>query len=147
MEDAVEEQPGRQRAEHEVLDRRLRAGARVAVERDQRVEAECQQLESQVGAEKAPGRDHDAHAQRREQPEHVELAAIQPAGLQVAAGIDERQRGHHEDRDLEGVGQRIAHEVPGHQDLAAAAADRDGRGGGRARATARTRRSGRAGDP
>ena len=71
--------PGGERAEHEVLHRRFGGDGRIAVQRDQRVERQRQQLQAEVQREEVVGRDHHHHAEQREQHQHEELAAEQAA--------------------------------------------------------------------
>jgi hypothetical protein len=75
---AVEQHAGGQRAQHEVLHRRLAGALGVAVERDQRVLAKRQQFKAEIDGEHAVAGNHDQHAQQTEQPQH-EVFAVQQA--------------------------------------------------------------------
>ena len=81
----VEEHARGQRAEHEVLHRRLGRRASTCVHRHHRVERQRLQLESEVEREEVVGRDHHQHAEQREQRQHEGLAAEQAARFEVVA--------------------------------------------------------------
>jgi hypothetical protein len=76
--DAVEQHARAERAQHEILHRRLGALLRVAVEGDQGIETERLKLETEIDGQEAVGRDHDQHPEHREEPQDVELADEQP---------------------------------------------------------------------
>jgi len=109
---AVQQQPGGQRAEHEVLHRRLGRERRVAVERHQRVQAERHQLQAEIDGEEARGADHDHHAEQREQQQGDELAAQQAAVEQVLARVDQSRPDRRVADELEQVRQRVGNEQP-----------------------------------
>ncbi len=111
--DAVQQRSGRDRAEHEVLHRRLGRDCRVAIERDQRVLREREQLEPEVQREQAVRRDHDHDPEQPEQAQQEELALEQPVLLEVLARVQE----HDADDD---VGEHLQHARGRIQHVAAA---------------------------
>ena len=110
---AVQQHARRHRAQHEVLHRRFRRTRVVAVHADQPVGTQRQQLQAEIQDDQAAGRNHQHHAQHREQAQHVELALEQAAVRQVRLCVDEDERGHHVHADLEHVAGGVAHEHAG----------------------------------
>ena len=65
--DAVEQHAGGQRAEHEIFEARFGRAQVVAVDRGDDVERQRLQLEAEIERDQVVGRDHQHHAERREQ--------------------------------------------------------------------------------
>ena len=86
---AVQEQPGSERAEDEILDRRLGRDGRIAVQRHHRVERQRQHFQTQVQGDEVGGGNHHHHSQEREHRKDVVLPREQAALGHVAARIDE----------------------------------------------------------
>ncbi|KAG1448897.1 hypothetical protein G6F57_016743 [Rhizopus arrhizus] len=107
---AVQQQARGQRTEHDVLHRRFRGQAVLAVAGHQRVGAQRQQFQTQVDHQQAAGRDQDHHAGGAEQDQHRDLALEQVAITQVAPAIDQGQAAEQHDPGLHHVRGGIAHE-------------------------------------
>ncbi len=109
---AVEQHARGQRAQHEVLHRRLGGRVRPPVHRHHRVQRQRLQLEAEVEREEAVGRDHHHHAEQREQRQHEGLAAEQPARREVAARVEQHQRDGEVAEELEQVRQHVVDDQP-----------------------------------
>ena len=83
--DAVEEERARERAEQEVLERRLGRRRRVAADAGQHVDRERQHLEREEDDQQVGRRRHQHHAGEREQHQRVVLAARAAARARSSA--------------------------------------------------------------
>ena len=72
---AVEQHAGRQRAQHEILEARLARAHVVALDGGDDVERQALQLEAEVERDQVAGRDHQQHAERRQQQQHRDIRA------------------------------------------------------------------------
>ena len=135
---AIQQQARCQRAQHEILDRRLRRQRTVAVERDQRIRAQRQQLQPEIDHHQVAGGHQQHHAGGSEQHQHRHFARIESAFAQERPGVDERQRRHHADEQLHHIGGDVADEHPAEHRTLPADATGDHRGDERqaSRATA-----------
>ena len=114
----VEQHPGGERPQHEVLHRRLGGDRRVAVEGDHRVEREREQLEPEVHGEEIRSRHEHHHPEQREEPEDEVLAArlLPDRVRRCALQVEEQEPADHEGRELEDRGHRIGDERPRERD-------------------------------
>ena len=104
---AVEQEARRQRAEHEVLHRRLGAGAMVAPQGHQRIERQAHQLQAEIDDEEVVGRDHDAHAEQREQRQREELALQHLARADVRTRIGDGDHHRYRGEERQQVAERV----------------------------------------
>ena len=81
--DAVQHQGGRERPQQDVLGPGLVGFGVVAVERDEHVEAEAQQLQRNVRRQQLAGRYHQHHGEHGEQQDAVVLARVLQVPLHV----------------------------------------------------------------
>jgi len=112
--DTVEHEARGQCAEDEVLHRRFGRDRVVAAQRHQGVQRQRHQFQAQVDRQHAVTRDHDHLAQRREQREHVELAAEvtreHAALAHVLARIHQRDADRQVGEQLQQVRHRVRYE-------------------------------------
>ena len=109
--DAVQQGSRGDRAKHEILHGRFRRHRRIAIEGDERVERERQQLEPEVHRQHVPGRDHDHDPEQPEQRQDEELAAEQVMLLQIVPRIQEDQCDHEIGDELEDSARRVGDEA------------------------------------
>ena len=106
---AVQQRPGGDGAEHEILHGRLGADARVAVEGHHRVHRQREQLHPEVDGHEASGGHQHEDAEERREREHVVLAAQDAAVLEIRARIQERHRDQEEPGELQHETELIGH--------------------------------------
>ena len=78
---AVEQQAGREGAQHEIFEARLGRAQLVAAEGGEHVERQALEFEAEVKRDEVVGRDRQHHAGRREQDQHRILEPGQPLAL------------------------------------------------------------------
>ena len=103
--DPVEQEPGREGAEQEVLERRLVRADLLPEHADQHVDRHRHDLEREEDHDQVVGRGHEHHAARREQHERVVLARRQRVQAEEVDGEEdgEGRGGDQEEREEERV--------------------------------------------
>ena len=88
--DAVEQHARGQRAEDEVLEAGLGGTQVVAVDRGKHIDRQRLQLEAEIEADHAVGRNHQHHAERAQQDQHRIFELVEALGLGEAHRHDQR---------------------------------------------------------
>ena len=97
---AVEQHPGGERPEDEVLQPGLGRAQIVAVEGGDDVGRKALQLEAEIERDEVVRRDHHQHADRRQHDEDAELEAVDALAAQIVLRHDDRGAGAEERQDL-----------------------------------------------
>ena len=108
--DAVEQHAGRQRAEHEIFEAGFGGTQIVAIDRGHDVERQRLQLEPEIKRDHAVGRDHQHHAERRQQHQHRIFELVELLLLGEFPRHDQRHRGADQRQHLHEARERIADE-------------------------------------
>ena len=107
---AIEQKTGGHCAEDEVFHRRFGCNCRVALQRNQGIQAQCKHFQSEIQGEEVTGGYHHHHAQRGKQDQRQELAGEQSARHQIAARIHQHHGYRQVGQQLEYVRHEIIHE-------------------------------------
>jgi hypothetical protein len=97
-------------AEHEVLHAGLGRRRRIAIQRDECVLAERQELEPEIHRDEIACRDQQHHAEAGEQQQQIELADEELPVAQIRARIEAHGERHEQDEELQDRRHPVEHE-------------------------------------
>ena len=110
---AVQDEPGRERAEQEILQRSLDRVNLIARQSRQDIEADGEDLEAEEQGEEVFARRHHGHAGDGEQDEGEELSARCPGRCDVINRSEDRQNGDEQKDQMEDERLRVDDQRPG----------------------------------